>query len=132
MDLKQLGFNCRALVVVGSPSTLQHDRRTRWCDWLNWVSHYQAHVDDSVLPACPFEPDMQPGTDIGGSLQPVQQHLPQENGGQTSSAPGKGSQAESENDTPVNLQLEGQPLPAKLSATAPAGAATKRTRKRTL
>lgn len=41
--------------MVGSPSTLQGSRGI-WRDWLGWVSHFKAHVDDTILPACPCEP----------------------------------------------------------------------------
>ncbi|KAK9835543.1 hypothetical protein WJX74_002650 [Apatococcus lobatus] len=45
----------RALVVVGSRSTLRSSRGI-WRDWLGWVSHFKAHVNNIVLPECPYEP----------------------------------------------------------------------------
>ena len=51
----ELSLSCRALVVVGSPSTLQGSRGI-WRDWLGWISHFKAHVDDTILPVCPYEP----------------------------------------------------------------------------
>ena len=105
--LKSLGV-CRALAVVGSPSTLKGSAGI-WRDWLSWVDHFQAAVDDSVLPACPSEPAQQNGSSATASTMSRQSDSRQESSRISSSQQAAGS---SRSSLPLDSGLNHQEQPA--------------------
>lgn len=110
---------CRALAVVGSPSTLKGSAGI-WRDWLSWVDHFQAAVDDSVLPACPFEPAQQNASSATASTMSRQSDSRQENSRRTSSERRAGSSSPSlplesglnQHEQPAAPQAQSQATPS--------------------
>lgn len=117
-SLRVLGV-CRALAVVGSPSTLKGSAGI-WRDWLSWVDHFQAVVDDSVLPACPFEPAQQNASSATGSAMSRQSDSRQENNRRSSSERRAGSSSPSlplqsglnQHEQPAAPQAQSQATPS--------------------
>ena len=104
-------YICRALAVVGSPSTLRGSTGI-WRTWLSWVDHFQAAVGDSVLPACPFEPAYQGGSQATASTMPRKQESRQEGSRTSRSQPAAGFSSSSRPSLPLDSRLNQQEQPA--------------------